>query len=112
MIESINKKLIIIFVGFSGVGKGIIEKYLFENKELRLYLVCFVIIRKFRVGEIEGVYYFFISKEDFEKKINENVFLEYSYYFENYYGILYVEIDRIYNLNKVLFLEIEINGVK
>ncbi|MCE6056221.1 guanylate kinase [Mycoplasmopsis agalactiae] len=112
MIESINKKPIIIFAGPSGVGKGTIEKYLFDNKELRLHLACSATTRKPRAGEVEGVHYFFISKEDFEKKINENAFLEYSYHFENYYGTLYAEIDRIHNLNKVPFLEIETNGAK
>ncbi|NES53687.1 guanylate kinase, partial [Escherichia coli] len=76
------------------------------------HLACSATTRKPRAGEVEGVHYFFISKEDFEKKINENAFLEYSYHFENYYGTLYAEIDRIHNLNKVPFLEIETNGAK
>ncbi len=97
MIKSTNKKPIIIFAGPSGVGKGTIEKYLFEDKEpkatLRLVLPQQEVLEP---GEIDGIHYFFITKNDFENKIAENAFLEYSYHFENYYGTLYAEIDRIH----------------
>lgn len=107
-----TKKPIIIFAGPSGVGKGTIEKFLFSDEELRLQLSCSATTRKPRVGEIDGVHYFFITKEDFLEKIKENKFLEYSFHFDNYYGTLYEEIDRIHAMNRIPFLEIETNGAK
>ncbi|WP_373422732.1 guanylate kinase [Mycoplasma tauri] len=107
-----KKKTIIIFTGPSGVGKGTIEKFLFDAKELRLAFSCSATTRKPRIGEIDKVHYLFISKSNFEQKIKDNKFLEYSYHFDNYYGTLYEEIDRIHADNKVPFLEIETNGAK
>ncbi|VEU75488.1 guanylate kinase [Mycoplasmopsis maculosa] len=107
-----NKKPIVIFTGPSGVGKGTIEKILFEDEELRLKLSCSATTRKPREGEVNGIHYFFISKEEFKSKIDSNSFLEYSFHFDNYYGTLFEEIDRIHNSNKIPFLEIETNGAK
>ncbi|WP_029513376.1 guanylate kinase [Mycoplasmopsis primatum] len=107
-----RKNVIIIFTGPSGVGKGTIEKYLFANPELRLTLSCSATTRQPRVNEIDGIHYFFISKECFKQKINNHEFLEYSFHFDNFYGTLYDEIDRIHNANRIPFLEIETFGAK
>lgn len=106
------KKPIIIFTGPSGVGKGTIEKILFENKQLKLKLSVSATTRAPRVGEIDGVHYFFISKEDFESKIKNNELLEYNHHFDNYYGTLFSEIDSIHTKGLVPFLEIETRGAK
>lgn len=107
-----NTKPIIIFVGPSGVGKGTIEKTLFGFKELNLQFSVSMTTRMPREGEINGSHYFFTSKEDFLDKIKNNKLIEYSYHFDNYYGTLYSEIDRIHANNGVPFLEIETNGAK
>ncbi|VEU77145.1 guanylate kinase [Mycoplasmopsis columbina] len=105
-------KPIIIFTGPSGVGKGTIEKILFANKNLNLKLSCSATTRKAREGEKHGVNYFFISKDDFQKHIDNNELLEYSFHFENFYGTLHSEIERIHKENKIPFLEIETFGAK
>lgn len=107
-----KKKPIIIFTGPSAVGKGTIEKTLFKFEELRLQLSCSATTRKPRVGEVDGVHYFFISKKEFEDKLKKDMFFEYSHHFDNYYGTLYEEIDRIHKEEKVPFLEIETNGAR
>ncbi|WP_027334641.1 guanylate kinase [Mycoplasmopsis felifaucium] len=112
MCDKLSKKPIIIFAGPSGVGKGTIEQFLFNDKDLKLKLSCSATTRKPRIGEINGVHYFFISKDEFIQKIQNNEFLEYSFHFDNYYGTLYEEIDRIHSLNMIPFLEIETNGAK
>ncbi|WP_338822469.1 guanylate kinase [Mycoplasmopsis felifaucium] len=112
MCDKLSKKPIIIFAGPSGVGKGTIEQFLFNDKDLRLKLSCSATTRKPRIGEINGVHYFFISKDEFIQRIQNNEFLEYSFHFDNYYGTLYEEIDRIHSLNMIPFLEIETNGAK
>ncbi|BAP39458.1 guanylate kinase [Metamycoplasma canadense] len=104
-----SKKLI-IFTGPSGVGKGTVEKPLFEIKELKLKLSVSVTTRPPREGEIDGVHYYFISTETFETFIKENKLLEYSKHFDNYYGTLFSEITNITSSGKIAFLEIETNG--
>ncbi|MGY5139731.1 guanylate kinase [Mycoplasmopsis gallinarum] len=112
MKEINDKKLIIIFTGPSGVGKGTIEKILFNQKDLRLQLSCSATTRKPREGEIDGQHYFFITKAQFEESIKNHELLEYSFHFDNYYGTLFREIDRIHASNNIPFLEIETEGAK
>ncbi|UUM19246.1 guanylate kinase [Mycoplasma sp. 1018B] len=109
-----HKKLkpIVIFTGPSGVGKGTIENFLFNYDDLRLAFSVSATTRKPRQGEIDGVNYFFISKDNFKEKINKNELLEYSFHFDNFYGTLYSEIERIHNANNIPFLEIETHGAK
>ena len=66
------------------------EKQLFLkkfNKSIKILKSAFLIqLEKPRSNEVEGVDYFFISKEEFEKKIKDNKFYEYAKIFDNYYG--------------------------
>ena len=80
-----NKKLFVIS-GCSGVGKGtIINEFMKRNsKDFILSVSCTT--RAPRQGEIDGVNYFFLTKEEFEKNIEENKFLEYANFAGNYYG--------------------------
>ncbi|QQH20927.1 guanylate kinase [Mycoplasmopsis bovis] len=113
MIKSTNKKPIIIFAGPSGVGKGTIEKYLFEDKELRLHLACSATTRSPRAGEIDGIHYFFITKNDFENKIAENAFLgNIVITSKTIMAPCMLKLIEFIELNKVPFLEIETNGAK
>lgn len=102
------KNVLLVLSGPSGVGKGTVaEKLCEKNKGVELSISCTT--RKKRVGEIEGVHYFFISKEDFKKKIEENGFLEYSKHFENYYGTPKDFVLKKLEKSDVL-LEIDVNG--
>lgn len=107
-----KRKPIIIFTGPSGVGKRTIEKYLFDFKNLKLHLSCSATTRAPREGEINGIHYFFITKEEFEKHIQNDDLFEYSFHFDNYYGTLYSEIARIHRNGEIPVLEIETNGAK
>ena len=89
-----NQRKLIIFTGPSGVGKGTIEKALFENKDLKLKLSVSVTTRRPREGEIDGVHYYFVSQETFDACLADNKLIEYSLHFDNYYGTLYSEIAR------------------
>ncbi|QJR44225.1 guanylate kinase [Mycoplasma miroungirhinis] len=104
-----NKK-IIIFCGPSGVGKGTIETRLFDDIALKLKLSVSATTRSPRKGEIEGVHYYFISKEQFKKHIENNDLIEWSQHFDNYYGTLYSNLQKISNEGFIPFLEIETNG--
>ncbi|WP_373439137.1 guanylate kinase [Metamycoplasma equirhinis] len=105
-------KKLIIFTGPSGVGKGTVEKVLFDDPKLKLKLSVSMTTRSPREGEVDGVHYYFVSKETFTACLKEHKLIEYSLHFDNYYGTLYSEIDRICEQGKIPFLEIETNGAK
>ncbi|TDV22696.1 guanylate kinase [Mycoplasmopsis mustelae] len=111
-INNKTKQPIIIFSGPSGVGKGTIERLLFEFDELNLSLSCSATTRKPRNGELNGIHYHFMDVDAFRDHIKSHKFIEFSYHLNNYYGTLYSELDKIHNKQKVPFLEIETTGAK
>lgn len=75
----------LVVSGPSGVGKGTIVKELLKKREdVALSISCTT--RAPRVGEVHGREYYFLSKEDFFKRIEEKDFLEYDEHFGNFYG--------------------------
>ena len=103
-----NKGRFIIVSGPSGVGKGTIVNKLMN--ELNAWYSVSTTTREPREGEVEGVNYFFINKEEFEDKLNKREFLEYNFYNGNYYGTSKdVVLDKI-NKGIDVFCEIDVNG--
>lgn len=103
-----NKKLFVIS-GCSGVGKGtVINKFMERNKDFILSVSCTT--RKPRQGEIDGVHYFFLSKEKFEQNIRDDKFLEYAQFAENYYGTKKKYVKQKFEEGYNIILEIETNG--
>ncbi|WP_406614416.1 guanylate kinase [Mycoplasma corogypsi] len=107
-----KKQPIVIFSGPSGVGKGTIERLLFEFEDLNLSLSCSATTRNRREGELDGIHYYFIDIDEFRDKMKKRKFIEFSYHLGNYYGTLFSELERINNKNKVPMLEIETNGAQ
>ncbi len=66
--------------------------------------------RKPRPGEVNGVDYFFVSKEEFEHQIQTGGMLEYAKYVDNYYGTPLKYVNETLDSGKDVFLEIEVNG--
>lgn len=100
----------IVVSGPSGVGKGTICNKLIN--ELNAWYSVSTTTRRPREGEIDGVNYFFITKDEFEKKIKNDEFLEYNLYNENYYGTSKkAVVDKINNGINV-FSEIDVNGAR
>lgn len=101
------KNILIVLSGPSGVGKGTLAKMLKERLGVKVSISCTT--RNARVGEVDGKDYFFISKDEFLNKIEENGFLEYSNHFGNYYGTPKDYVNKTLEESDVL-LEIDVNG--
>lgn len=105
-----ERGLLIVISGPSGVGKGTVRKALFAREKHNLEYSVSMTTRPPRIGEFDGFDYFFVTREEFEKRINEDKLLEYAEFVGNYYGtpMDYVE-DRL-NEGKEVVLEIEVQG--
>lgn len=104
---------LILIAAPSGTGKTSIVRHLLASfPELSFSISATT--RKARKGEQHGQDYYFIGKQDFEKYIEENAFLEWNKFYDDiYYGTLYSELRRIQDNNKVPLLEIDtFNAIK
>lgn len=101
--------ILAIISGFSGVGKGTLVKKLLENYD-NYALSISATTRQMRVGEKDGESYFFLTKEEFENRIEKNDFLEYANYVGNYYGTPKSYVVEQLKQGKDVLLEIEIQG--
>lgn len=104
-----NKKIILI-CGPSGSGKNTILSYVLkEVLEIEFYTTA--TSRDMREGEVDGVNYFFLTKEEFQKKIENDEFLEWEEVYDGvYYGTLKVELERIYQKGKVPISDLDVKG--
>ena len=80
-----KKHVLMAVSGPSGVGKGTIVKTILQRREDVVESVSCT-TRAPREGEIDGKHYFFLSHEEFQRRIQEDDFLEYDEHFGNYYG--------------------------
>lgn len=106
-----KKGLLIIFSGPSGSGKGTIMKSLLARREDTVLSVSMT-TRAPRPGEIDGYHYRFVTREEFQKTIDEDGFLEYAEYNGNFYGTPEAPIRRLLNEGKNVMLEIEVQGAE
>lgn len=104
-----KKGILFILSGPSGVGKGTVRKNLFEQATDLKYSISMT-TREKRPGEVDGVDYFYKSKEAFEKRIEQNQLLEYAKYVNNYYGTPRDYVERTLEAGYDVFLEIEVQG--
>lgn len=108
MEKNTTKKLYVIS-GSSGVGKGTVLKgFMSKHPDFMLSISCTT--RKPRTGEQDGVNYFFLSKEDFKRNVEEDKFLEWAEFAGNFYGTKKKYIQQCLNDGMNVILEIETNG--
>ena len=100
-----NRGILIVISGPSGAGKGTICKALLEKHD-NIFISVSATTRNPRQGEIEGVNYYFLTKEAFE----ENGFLEYANVHGNFYGTPKVNVEKMLDEGKDVILEIDIQG--
>ena len=103
-----KKGLMIVISGPAGSGKGTVNAKLLQSDEY-VYSVS-ATTRAPRPGEVDGVNYYFITKEDFEERIAKGQMLEYTSYCGNYYGTPLKEALDVLDSGKNLILEIEVEG--
>lgn len=105
-----NKGLLVVFSGPSGVGKGTIRKLFADREDLNIAFSVSMTTRKPRQGEVDGVDYFFVTKEEFKKHIEKDNFLEYAEFVGEYYGTPKAYVEKLRNEGKNVLLEIEVQG--
>ena len=105
-----RRGLLVVLSGPSGVGKGTIRKALFEMPEQEFVYSVSMTTRPPREGEIDGVDYYFVSREEFERQIANGNMLEYAEFVGNYYGTPKDKVEEQLNAGKEVILEIEVNG--
>jgi guanylate kinase len=98
-----------VFSAPSGTGKTTIVKYLLAQMSNVVFSIS-ATTRKARQGEVEGRDYFFISEEEFIKKIKENSFLEWEKFYDYYYGTLKSFVDENISKGFNVFLEVDVKG--
>ncbi|MDO4291766.1 MAG: guanylate kinase [Eubacteriales bacterium] len=104
-----HRGVLFVVSGFSGVGKGTLVKELvrrYDNYALSVSMTT----RTPRKNEVDGVSYFFVSREEFERTIRQDGLIEYASYLENYYGTPRAWVEQQMDEGRDVILEIEVQG--
>ena len=104
-----NRGLLIVISGPSGAGKGTICKALLEKRD-DLFISVSATTRSPRAGEVDGINYHFLTKEDFISRVENNDFLEYAEVHGNMYGTPKFKVEEMLAEGKNVILEIDIQG--
>lgn len=103
-----SKGTLFVVSGPSGCGKGTILAEILKDE--RFYYSISATTRAPRPGEVNGVNYHFIDKNEFEELIANDGMLEYASYCDNYYGTPRKPVEDMLNEGKHVILEIEVQG--
>ncbi len=107
-----NKKgTVVIVSGPSGVGKSTICREVVKRLK-DVHLSVSATTRPRAENEVEGKDYWFISKEEFEKRLYNGLFLEFAEVFDNYYGTPSDKVDEILSAGETVVLEIDVQGAR
>ena len=103
--------MLVILSGVSGAGKDTIKKELIKRMENVESLPSYT-SREPREGDIEGITYNFVSKEQFEEMIKNNEFYEYDIHHNNYYGTSRKLLNEKIDQGKIIVKDIDVNGTE
>ena len=103
--------MLVLLSGVSGAGKDTIKKELIKRMSNVTSMPSYT-DRKPREGEVDGQIYNFISTEEFEAKIREDEFYEYSVHHEHYYGTSKKILNEMIKSGKIIVKDIEVNGTE
>ncbi len=100
---------IIVITAPSAAGKTTLIKKYMDNHNNASFSVSYT-TRDKRVGEIDGRDYYFVDKEKFGQMISDGEFIEWALVHDNYYGTSFKELEKADDENKILILDIDIQG--
>lgn len=103
--------MIFVISAPSGAGKTTLISRLLRSDERFVFSIS-TTTRKMRHGEVNGVNYYFVSKEEFKEMIDNDEFFEWAEVYGNYYGTSKKEIDRILGSGKFPLFDVDIQGSK
>jgi len=103
-----TKGQLLVISGPSGAGKGTVCKALLQQNDI--WISVSATTRMPRAGEDNGVNYYFINREEFLMKIDNDDFLEYAEVYGNFYGTPKSKVFEILEQGKDVILEIDIQG--
>lgn len=106
-----KKGTFFVLSGPSGSGKGTVLKEVLRKSDRIVYSVS-ATSRTPRAGEVDGINYYFKSREEFETLIKADAFIEYTETYGNYYGTLKSEVEKAIENGKNIILEIDPVGAK
>lgn len=101
--------LLVIISSPSGGGKDSVINALLKRIPSSTRLVT-TTTRAPRPGNKEGVDYYFISVEEFKKRLEANAFLEHNIYAGNYYGEERAELEKCFTTHQVVFSQVDVTG--
>ncbi len=104
-----KKGAILILSGPSGCGKSTLLKEVYKDIN-DYYFSISTTTRAPRVGEVDGVDYFFVTKKEFEEDIKDDNFLEYALVHGNYYGTSLKPINKALDEKKLVIFDIDVQG--
>ncbi len=105
-----NKRgLLLVVSGPSGAGKGTVCSEILR-KHPEFFLSVSATTRAPRPGEIDGKNYYFITKEEFQKRIENDGFIEWAEFCGNFYGTPKSSVEKLLSEGKDVILEIEVQG--
>lgn len=105
-----DHKKLIIFTAPSGAGKTTIVRHLLKVRKDISFSIS-ACTRAPRYGEVSGMDYYFLSPDEFKRKVKQSDFVEYEEVYENqFYGTLKSEIDRLWGLGKHVLFDIDVKG--
>jgi guanylate kinase len=107
--QPVQHPLLIVISGLSGVGKDAVVKSL-QKRDLPFHFVVTANSRPRRPGEVEGVDYFFVSKEEFERMIAEDELIEYAVVYESYKGIPKAQVRDALKSGKDVIMRLDVQG--
>lgn len=107
-----QRGLLIVLSGPSGVGKGTVRKELFSQPDTNYEYSISMTTRQPREGEVDGVDYFFKTREEFERLIEQGGLLEHAEFVGNYYGTPLAYVNETLDAGRDVFLEIEVQGAQ
>ena len=105
-----KRGVLFVFSGPSGVGKGTLKAKLVEEFADRIAYSVSATTRGPREGEVDGKDYFFISRQEFERRVKNNEFLEHAEFAGNCYGTPRAYVEKLLDSGMNVVLEIDVQG--